>query len=104
MTAAVRPVMPAVAGPRRDTLEIDTAPERSPDMAKLSARGRRRVSRKNFAGPGQSFPIHDKAHARKALQLAPRSSKVSTAKVRRAVCRKYPSLGACQPRRSGGRR
>lgn len=61
-------------------------------MGKLSARGRRQVKASNFAGPGRSFPIHDKAHARKALQMAPKSSKVSTAAVRRKVFAKYPSL------------
>lgn len=65
-------------------------------MGKLSARGRRQVKRGNFAGPGRSFPIHDKAHARKALQMAPKSSKVSTAKVKKAVCARYPAMPACK--------
>ena len=69
-------------------------------MARLTARGRRRIKKSSFAGKGRSFPIHDKAHARKALQMASRSRKASYSGVKRKVCAKYPSLPACK---SGGK-
>jgi hypothetical protein len=40
---------------------------------RLTAAARRRVAKKDFAGTGRTFPIEDKTHAEKALQLAPRS-------------------------------
>lgn len=65
-------------------------------MARLKARGRKRIRRKNFAGKNRSFPIHDKAHAQKALQLAGRSKKASRAQIKRKVCRKYPGMAVCR--------
>jgi len=44
-------------------------------MAKLSSSARKKLPAKDFAGPNRSFPIEDKAHARKALQLVGRSVK-----------------------------
>jgi len=40
---------------------------------KLSTKARKSLPSKVFAGPGRSFPIPDKTHALKALQLAPYS-------------------------------
>jgi hypothetical protein len=77
-------------------------------MAKLSAKGRRRVRTSNFVYPRtRSYPIHDQAHGRAALRMAARKdTKGSYATVKKAVCRKYPSLGACQrtARKGGGKR
>jgi hypothetical protein len=42
-------------------------------MAKLSSKARGKIPSKEFAGPGRSFPIEDKAHARAAIRLAPYS-------------------------------
>lgn len=42
-------------------------------MAKLSTTERKSMPKSEFAGPGESFPINDKTHAQKAIQLAPRS-------------------------------
>lgn len=42
-------------------------------MAKLTAKARLKIPSKDFAGPGRSFPIEDKAHARAAIRLAPRA-------------------------------
>lgn len=42
-------------------------------MAKLSAADRRRMPKSQFAGPGKSFPINDKTHARMAISGATRS-------------------------------
>ncbi len=44
-------------------------------MAKLSAKDRAKLPASAFAGPGKSFPIEDKIHAQKALQLVGRSVK-----------------------------
>ena len=38
-------------------------------MVKLSTKARKALPAKTFAGPGRSFPIPDKAHARAALML-----------------------------------
>lgn len=42
-------------------------------MSKLSASTRNALPNSSFAGPGRSFPVNDAEHARKAIQLAPRS-------------------------------
>ncbi|MHB8406329.1 MAG: hypothetical protein ACYDCJ_12995 [Gammaproteobacteria bacterium] len=39
-------------------------------MAKLTAERRRKLPKRDFAGPGRSYPIPDAAHAREALALA----------------------------------
>jgi hypothetical protein len=44
-------------------------------MAKLTAAARKKIPTSKFAGPDRSFPIPDKVHAQKAVQLAPRSVK-----------------------------
>lgn len=36
-------------------------------MAKLSKAERARLPAKDFAGPGRSYPVEDKAHARAAI-------------------------------------
>lgn len=36
-------------------------------MAKLNAAARRALPSSDFAGPGRSFPVEDKGHARAAL-------------------------------------
>lgn len=41
-------------------------------MAKLKAATRKAMSKKNFAGPGRSFPIEDATHAREAISGATR--------------------------------
>jgi hypothetical protein len=51
-------------------------------MAKLSSKQRNKLPAKTFAGPGRSFPIPDKSHARAALQDSPKavkSGKITTA-------------------------
>lgn len=64
-------------------------------MARLSARGRKRIKRSNFALPRQrKYPIHDAAHARNALsRVAQHGTAAQKRTVRRAVRRKYPSIG-----------
>lgn len=45
------------------------------DVAKLTARTRAKLPAKDFAGPGKSFPIPDKNHARAALSGASRAER-----------------------------
>ncbi len=39
-------------------------------MAKLSSRARKALPKSDFAGPGRSYPVEDKAHARNAKARA----------------------------------
>lgn len=59
-------------------------------MAKLTAKTRKAIPTKDFAGPDRTYPIEDRAHARNALARA--SGKPVEARVRAAVHRKYPSM------------
>ncbi len=63
-------------------------------MAKLTARGRKRIKKGNFALPEKkAYPIHDISHARNALaRVAQHGTASEKARVRRAVYKKYPSL------------
>ncbi len=45
-------------------------------MAKLSTAKRKSLPAKEFAGPGRSFPIPDKSHARAAKSGASRAERV----------------------------
>jgi hypothetical protein len=64
-------------------------------MAKLAAKSRRRMKPSSFAIPSKkAYPIHDRSHARNALaRVAQHGTAADKAKVRRAVKRKYPSIG-----------
>jgi hypothetical protein len=42
-------------------------------MAVLTTKARKHIAPSNFAGPGRTFPIEDKAHARDALGRAKQS-------------------------------
>lgn len=44
-------------------------------MAKLSSGQRKALPKKDFAGPGRSFPLNNKAHARLAIGAATRSER-----------------------------
>ena len=44
-------------------------------MAKLTSAARKKLPSKDFAGPGRSFPVNDKAHATAALRLVGRAVK-----------------------------
>ncbi|WP_315731626.1 MULTISPECIES: hypothetical protein [unclassified Bradyrhizobium] len=61
-------------------------------MARLTADDRKKLPAKDFAGPGRSFPIPDKAHARAALQDIPKADLTlkEAAKIRSAA---YKKLG-----------
>ncbi len=45
-------------------------------MAKLSTAARKALPAKDFAGPGRSFPVENKDHARAALRDAPHAEHV----------------------------
>jgi len=51
-------------------------------MARLSAAQRRALPSSAFAGPGRSFPVEDKAHAEKALQLINNAPPSARARIR----------------------
>jgi len=51
-------------------------------MAKLTAAARKKLPAKDFAGPGRSFPIEDKAHAKAALLDGAKGSVAAKAKAK----------------------
>jgi hypothetical protein len=62
--------------------------------AALSTKRRSDLPARSFAIPeDRAYPIHDEAHARNALARS--SGKPEAARVRRAVCRRYPNMGEC---------
>lgn len=62
--------------------------------AVLTTEARDRLPRSSFAIPSKrAYPIHDEAHARAALsRVAQFGTSSEKAQVRRAVCRRYPSM------------
>jgi hypothetical protein len=66
-------------------------------MARLKAEERKRLRSSTFALPGKrEFPLEDREHGEKALQLLPNSHTTSAEKkrVRAAVHRNFPSIGS----------
>ena len=73
-------------------------------MAKLSSKKRKRMSAKSFALPSKRYPIPDKTHARNALaRVSAHGTPTEKARVRRAIARKYPSIGRARRRKKGGK-
>lgn len=67
-------------------------------MARLTTSARKAIPRADFAGPGRSYPIEDKAHARDALsRVSADGSPALKSKVREAVHRKYPGIKQAHP-------
>lgn len=62
-------------------------------MARLTAKARRNLPAKTFAGPNRSFPIPDKAHARAALQDLPRTNKLTPSEKAKVRSRAEAKLG-----------
>ncbi len=61
----------------------------------LTAHGRDMIKEKNFALPGERYPIHDRVHARAALSMvAKHGTPEEQATVRRKVHNKYPGIGS----------
>ncbi len=66
-------------------------------MAKLSSRRRKSLPKSSFAMPGKrKYPIHDRKHAANALSRSANKSPAVRAKVKAAVCRRYPSMPSCR--------
>jgi hypothetical protein len=73
-------------------------------VAKLTAKKRNALSKSSFAEPEKrAYPINDASHARNALsRVAQFGTSAEKAKVRAAVKRKYPSMGAKKSGKRGG--
>lgn len=71
-------------------------------MAKLTSQERNNLPKKSFALPGErSYPIPDASHARNALaRVSQYGSDSEKDKVRSAVHRKFPGIGAHVPRKN----
>ena len=54
-------------------------------MAKLTAKARSKIPSSQFAGPGRSFPIENKAHAVAAERLVGRAEKAGSITLAQAV-------------------
>jgi hypothetical protein len=67
-------------------------------VAKLTAKTRKKIPGKDFAGPDRSYPIENESHARNALARA--SGKSVEGKVDAAVHRKYPGIGKPRGKRA----
>lgn len=67
-------------------------------MAKLTAKGRKSVAKKNFALPGKkAYPIHDRSHGANALaRVSQHGTPAEKKAVRAKVCGKYPSMSSCK--------
>jgi len=67
-------------------------------LAKLSSKARKDLPKGAFAIPEKrAYPIHDRAHAANALsRVSQHGTPSEKARVRAAVCRKYPDLPACK--------
>lgn len=64
-------------------------------MAKLTTAKRKALPTGSFAGPDRSYPINDASHARNALsRVSQYGTPALKAKVRAAVKRRYPGIGA----------
>ena len=67
-------------------------------MAKLTYQQRKRLKKSSFVYPGKrAYPIEDKKHGRAALaRVAQFGTPAQRARVRAAVCKKYPTIGSCK--------
>ena len=60
---------------------------------KLTAKARKKIPSKDFAGPDRSYPIEDASHARNALaRVSQHGSPALKAKVKAKVRKKYPGI------------
>ena len=66
-------------------------------FADLSTADRNKLPDSAFALSGRRYPIHDRAHAANALaRVSQHGTPEEKAKVKAAVCKKYPDLPACK--------
>ena len=60
---------------------------------KLTAKARKKIPTKDFAGPDRSYPVENASHARNALaRVSQHGSPALQAKVKAKVRRKYPGI------------
>ena len=69
-------------------------------MAKLTTRKRKGLPKTSFAIPEKrKYPINDREHAANALaRVTASGTPLEKAKVRKAVCKRYPTLPSCKKR------
>lgn len=81
---------------------VTTEPHPTPLDAEgkvLTTKARKSLPSSAFVFPkDKRYPIHDRDHAANALARS--KGKPEAAKVKAAVCKKYPSLPACQKKRT----
>lgn len=72
-------------------------------MTKLTAKARKAIPTKSFAGPDRSYPIQDASHARNALaRVSQHGSPALKAQVRAKVAARYPSIAVDGHHRNSG--
>lgn len=62
-------------------------------MARLTAKDRKKMPASEFAGPGRSFPIPDKNHARAALSDLPKAKNLTLDQAAKIRARANKKLG-----------
>lgn len=61
-------------------------------MARLTTKERNKLPDTAFAGPGRSFPVNDRGHAKAALGRASEYHPELKAKIRAKVAKKFPDM------------
>lgn len=61
-------------------------------MARLTTSERNALPDSDFAGPGRSFPVQDRGHAKAALGRASEYHPELKAKIRAKVAKKFPDM------------
>jgi hypothetical protein len=61
-------------------------------MAKLTAKGRKALPAKEFAGPNKSYPIPDANHGRNALAMIGHAPASERPAIKAAVHKKFPGI------------
>jgi hypothetical protein len=90
---ASSPVSDTVAGPNNGKVGY---------MGKLTAKARKALPPKDFAGPDESYPDEDPAHARDALsRVSANGAPAVKAQVRKNVAKKYPNMKVARLRKGG---
>jgi hypothetical protein len=61
-------------------------------MGKLTSKERNKLPDSAFAGPGRSFPVNDRGHAKAAMGRASEYHPELKAKIRAKVAKKFPDM------------
>jgi hypothetical protein len=61
-------------------------------MGKLTSKERNKLPDSAFAGPGRSFPVNDRGHAKAAIGRASEYHPELKAKIRAKVAKKFPDM------------